>query len=248
MAKYMLIGGGDIGRGTTTYQTKEIDQEIVKMTNKESPIFLFIGLASSHSDSYYDTIKKVYQNLNCQTTYLKKSNLINNPNIVERKIKEADIIYIGGGDTIKLLEYLKKYNINNLLKEIISEDKVIVGISAGAIALSKEGFSDSYILRNESKNHHFVQGINFIDISLCPHYDTNSIKKEELSKELENIDKKVIALSNGTALKVDEKIEIITSIDNKEIYMCYYHNKEYIEDILTNENINEKLAVIKKDF
>ena len=62
MAKYVLIGGGEIGRGNTNYETKEIDEEIVKLTNKEHPIFLFIGLASSHSDSYYDTIKKIYKN------------------------------------------------------------------------------------------------------------------------------------------------------------------------------------------
>lgn len=248
MAKYMLIGGGDIGRGNTEYQTKEIDQEIIKMTNKENSIFLFIGLASSYSDSYYETIKKVYKELGCQTTYLKKSNLINNPDIVERKIKEADVIYIGGGDTIKLLENLKKYNIDNLLKEIKAENKVIVGISAGAIAIAKEGFSDSYILRNESENHHFIEGLNFIDISICPHYDKNSLKKEELSKELNNTNKKVIALSDGTALKFDDKLEIITSIKNKNIYLCHYNQEIYIEELLTNNNINTKIPVIKKDF
>jgi hypothetical protein len=60
MKKLMLIGGGDTGRGNSTYETKEIDEEVVKMTEKENPIFLFIGLASSHSDSYYDTMKKIW--------------------------------------------------------------------------------------------------------------------------------------------------------------------------------------------
>ena len=32
MKKMVLIGGGDIGRGNTAYETKEIDEEIVKMT------------------------------------------------------------------------------------------------------------------------------------------------------------------------------------------------------------------------
>ena len=49
MKKCVLIGGGETGRGTTTYETKEIDEEVVKMTEKENPSFLFIGLASSHS-------------------------------------------------------------------------------------------------------------------------------------------------------------------------------------------------------
>ena len=72
MKKMVLIGGGDIGRGNTTYETKEIDEEIVKMTNIDKPNFLFIGLASGFSDSYYDTIKKIYKTLGCETVYLKK--------------------------------------------------------------------------------------------------------------------------------------------------------------------------------
>ena len=115
MKKLMLIGGGDTGRGNTEYTTKEIDEEIVKMTNKENPNFLFIGLASSHADSYYDTMKKIYKELGCTPVYLKKSNLVNNPDIVKQKIEEADIIYICGGDTVKLLDHVKEYNLESLL-------------------------------------------------------------------------------------------------------------------------------------
>ena len=101
MKKLMLIGGGETGRGTTSYETKEIDEEVVKMTGKENPNFLFVGLASSFSDSYFDTMKKIYKELGCTPVYLKKKNILNNPDIVETKIKEADIIYICGGDTVK---------------------------------------------------------------------------------------------------------------------------------------------------
>lgn len=44
--KLMLIGGEDNRHGTSTHETKEIDEEIVKMTNKQNPTLLFIGLAS----------------------------------------------------------------------------------------------------------------------------------------------------------------------------------------------------------
>ena len=39
MSKIVLIGGGNIGRGNTPYETKEIDEEIVKMTTKEHLIY-----------------------------------------------------------------------------------------------------------------------------------------------------------------------------------------------------------------
>ena len=50
--------------------------------------------------------------------YLKKSNLVNNPDIVKQKINDADIIYICGGDTVKLLDHVKEYNLEDFRIEI----------------------------------------------------------------------------------------------------------------------------------
>lgn len=229
MKKMVLIGGGDIGKGNTNYETKEIDQEIVKLTKKENPNFLFIGLASSYSDSYYDTIKKIYRNLGCNCTYLKKKNIINNPSIVKNKLSDADIIYIGGGDTLKLKETILEYKIDLLLKEAYNRGCVISGISAGAILLTNEGFSDSFILRKESENHQFIKGLNFINISFCPHYHENIKKTKELQKEIKSTKKEVYSLENGTALKIiDDKIELIKSIPTAKGYKVSYKNK-YLE-------------------
>jgi len=35
MAKFMLIAGGNVGRGRTDYETKNIDKEIVKLLSEE---------------------------------------------------------------------------------------------------------------------------------------------------------------------------------------------------------------------
>ena len=225
MKKLMLIGGGETGRGTTTYETKEIDEEVVKMTEKENPIFLFIGLASSHSDSYYDTMKKIYKELGCTTEYLKKKNIINNPDIVKDKINRADIIYICGGDTVKLINDIKEYEIDKLLKEAYDRGCVMAGMSAGAIMLSREGFSDSLIFRGESDKHEFIKGFKFIDISICPHFHSNPVKDKELQDSIK--DKEIYGLENGTALKIiDDKIEYIKSIKNNNVYLVTKSKEE----------------------
>lgn len=229
MKKLMLIGGGETGRGTTTYETKEIDEEVVKMTGKENPNFLFVGLASSFSDSYFDTMKKIYKELGCTPVYLKKKNILNNPDIVETKIKEADIIYICGGDTVKLVNDVKEYKIDVLLKEAYEKGTVLAGMSAGAILLAKDGFSDSKIMRGESDKHEFIEGLDFIDISFCPHYNSNLTKTKELEEELNKNNKEVYCLENCTALKVvDGKIEVIKSNPDKKVYLCTKDKKKEI--------------------
>ena len=223
MKQCVLIGGGNTR--LPDYETKLIDEEIVKMTKKENPNFLFIGLASSHSDSYYDTMKSIYKDLGCNTVYLKKSNIINNPDIVKNKIYDADIIYIGGGDTVKLMHDVKEYKIDKLLLEAYKKGTVLVGISAGAILLSEKGFSDSLIERKESTKHEFIKGLNFVNISFCPHYHSNQEKTKDLEEYLKKHNEEVYCLENGTALKiVNNKITVIKSLKAKS-YKVTYKNK-----------------------
>ncbi len=230
MKKLVLIGGGEIGKGQTSYETENIDKEIVKMSEKEHPNLLFIGLASSYSDSYYDLIKKIYKNLGCECAYLKKKNVINNPDIVKNKILNADIIYIGGGDTIKLMEVVKEYEIDKLLKEAYEKGTVLAGISAGGILLSKEGYSDSLILRGESNNYTFIDGLGFTNISFCPHYNADEKKKICLFNDLENSSKEVFGAENCSAIKIiDDKISVIKSNETANVWKIKFE-KNIVEE------------------
>lgn len=239
MKKLMLIGGGEVGRGHTSYETKEIDEEIIKMTEKENPIFLFIGLASSFSDSYYDTMKKIYKDLGCTCTYLKKKNIINNPDIVKNKISSADIIYICGGDTVKLLEDIKKYEIDALLKDALDSGTVLAGISAGAILLSQGGYSDALIIRGESEHYEYLEGLNFVNVDFCPHYKSNPDKDKDLTNYLESNEKtKMYCLENCTALKIiDNSYQVIKSDVSKNAYLCTKEER-VTEQIINTGTIN----------
>lgn len=224
--KLMLIGGGEVGRGSTTYETLEIDKEIVKMTGKDNPTLLFVGLASSFSDSYYDIIKKNFKELGCTPIYLKKNNLIHNPDLVKEKFRDADIIYVGGGDTLKLLEKIDEYNLKPLFDEALNNNTVLAGISAGAILFSNKGYSDAYILRDEKDTYEFIKGFKYIDINITPHYHSDSNKTLQLEKYLKNHNDEVYGLENGTALEIiDNKISVISSIKESKAYKVSYNDK-----------------------
>ncbi|MBP5679223.1 MAG: Type 1 glutamine amidotransferase-like domain-containing protein [Bacilli bacterium] len=223
--KCMLIGGGEVGRGNSPYETKEIDLEIVKMTEKVRPVLLFIGFASSHSDSYYDVIKQNFQRLGCETTYLKKSNCLYNPEIVKSKFMAADIIYVGGGDTLKLLDRIEEYQLKPLFKAAMERNCVMAGISAGAILFAERGYSDSFILRGELDSYEMIPGFGYVPITICPHYKNNTPKTNALEKYLENHPITVFGLENGSALKIqDKEITSIHSLPDASSYLVYYEN------------------------
>ena len=219
MAKFVLIGGGDVGRGNTSYETYNIDKRIVELTGKSNPNFLFCGLASSFSDSYFDTMKKIYKEFGCECVYLKKKNIINNPDIVKNKIESSDIIYFCGGDSVKLVNDLKEYGIDELLREKVKSDCVIAGISAGAIMCSNDGYSDSLKMRGESDKYDFVPGLGFVDISFCPHFVVDGERSKELVSDLDGVSKEVYCLEDLTALVVDNDISVIKCSEDKNVYI-----------------------------
>ena len=223
--KLMLIGGGNTRNGA--WETKEIDIEVVKMTGKEKPNFLFVGIASQFADSYYDAMKAIYKELGCECQYLKKKNIINNRDIVENKIRNADIIYIGGGDTIKLMTELEEYNLKDLFIEAVNSNKVIVGISAGAIMLCSEGYSDSLKIRGESDKYDFIKGLGILPIVFSPHH--NEEKDNELNDEIGN--RTLYGLENGVALKIeDNKYTIVKSMIENNAYLIKKNSKTILED------------------
>ena len=93
MKKAVIIGGGEIGRKGTEYETQKIDKEIVALANKQSPNFLFLGFANvNHIESYFRVIKRNYRNLGCISKTILKKELDNRELILER-FNNADIIY-----------------------------------------------------------------------------------------------------------------------------------------------------------
>lgn len=222
----VLIGGGD---HIDDLEPSYIDSNIVSMTQKDHPNFLFIGLASHYSDSKYDQMKKIYQKLGCNCQYLKKKNLIHNPSIVEDKINSSDIIYFCGGDTLKLLEEISSFQLEDLLKKAYQRGTILVGSSAGAILLSKKGFSDSFILRGEKDTYSFVDGLGFCDYSICPHYHEDSSKTSQLKDFLKDSNDIIYGLEEGTAMVVDgNKLSFLNS-SNHFVYKVTYH-KSFVEE------------------
>lgn len=133
MGKFVAIGGGENGRSGTTYETGAFDKEILALTNKSTPNFLFIGWANTYSDSYYEVMKNIYGDMyGCHTDYLSIEDIKLSQN-ASNKINSADIIYVGGGNTLKLMTLLRKHGIDNLLRQAFENNTVLCGVSAGAI-------------------------------------------------------------------------------------------------------------------
>lgn len=235
MSKVVVgIGGGEInGWSFKTkddnqhlYQTAKIDEEIVKLANKKKSKFLFIGTASRENPIYFNAIKNIYENLNCEVENLEILNKEWNFEELKEKILSYDIIYIGGGNTKFMLSEWAKIGLEKILIDAYNKEIVMAGFSAGCYCYHKY-------------NYELIEGFGIIPGISSVHYDEkNQEKRDEFYKVIKEKCLPGIALENGTAIKYFENntYTIIKSIGTAKAYKI-----EYVEGKFEIEELEEKL-------
>lgn len=225
MGKLVCIGGGEIPRIKNgiqlPYETREIDKEIVRISNKENPKLLFIGTASSNSYEYFLTIKDIFEKLGCNVSNLDLLEDDLDMEQVKENILNTDIIYIGGGNTKFMLEKWRELGVDKLLLDAYNKGIVCSGLSAGSYCWFRY-------------NYDLLEGIGVINAVNCVHYEQ---KDNEARNKFYNVIKEKniegIALENCVALEIiDDKIKIIKSNNKRNAYKITYKNDKFIEEIM----------------
>jgi peptidase E len=113
---------------------------------------------------------------------------------INRKVECSDLIYLPGGLASVLVERLKSRRIDTLLR---GYDGVVVGRSAGALALGKK----CVVTRNRRHpTSKLISGIGLVDFSVKAHYKHSKDKAlKRLSKQ-----EKIYAIPERSALIYDD--------------------------------------------
>ena len=204
MKTIIAIGGGELREKTTLL----IDEYIVnlakqKVTDRRLNA-LFIPTASHDFMPYYNSFHKIYTgNFNVKTdvalTVFKQPDL----NKIAEKFEKADIVYIGGGDTVFMIDHWKKSGLLPLIKSAYERGAIIAGVSAGAICWFTDIYTDSLKTENGDKYAMF-QGLGWLKGVVSPHYNQRINDFDEIVVNRFN---EAIGIEDNVALLIeDEKI------------------------------------------
>ena len=224
----IAIGGGEVALN----ETYEIDKFIVEAAKKEKPNFLFIPTASKDAEAYVTIINKLYGELGCKTDTLYLSNTKVNTEEVNQKIENADIIYVGGGNTQYMMKVWQEYVLDKALIRAYKNGKVLSGLSAGFICWFISGHSDSEFIEDiENPKPIWVKGLGIIPYLHCPHYDEpDRVGFDEFyAGQLTD----AIAIENQVAIVCDNyEINVIKSNHNKNAYKLSWSDTGLKKEVL----------------
>ena len=182
--RIIAIGGGEIKNKTTL----KIDEYIANLAKahagEKRANALFIGTASHDSMPYFNSFRKTYtSNFDIKAEV---ALMVYGEMSVEKiagKIAVADCIYVGGGDTVYMLDKWKEFGIDKLLIDAYNRGVIICGLSAGAICWFKDMYTDYEIMRGQSSEYVLRKGLGVLDGAMCPHFNerekdfTDALKK-----------------------------------------------------------------------
>ncbi|MEH7331910.1 Type 1 glutamine amidotransferase-like domain-containing protein [Neobacillus drentensis] len=96
-----------------------------------------------------------------------------------RELESCDGLYLSGGNTFYFLKNLQKRNLLGKLNEMAINGKLLIGVSAGSLLMSKTIKIASYIDENFV---HLEQlnALNLIEFEFMPHWNTQKNQLPEL--------------------------------------------------------------------
>ncbi|MDX1518511.1 MAG: peptidase E [Gammaproteobacteria bacterium] len=216
-------------------QTLAIDREIVRQARCKRPRLLFIPTASIDDPAYVDAIHDLYgQRLGCRVSELLLYRDRPDRKTMRRMILDSDIIYVGGGNTLRMMKLWRRLGVNGWLDQARRQGTVLCGLSAGAICWFRQGNSDSRKFSNEQdKTLIRVTGLGFADLLLCPHYDVEKHRQPALKAMMQKTPGIAVALENCTAIEIiDERYRVLRSVNNRNAWCVFWRRGEYFREKL----------------
>jgi len=209
MVKLILAGGGG------AEDSKQLDKLFVSLIPKGKKM-LYIPVARKKDyKECYNWIKSVFFPLGFDDIIMWTD--LSNKRYED--LKGIGAIYVGGGNTFRLLSELRSTKFDEILMKFIRSDRIVYGGSAGAIVLGKNILTSSD--ENVAKIKNF-SGFGIIkNCSVWCHYNKNQDSK--ILRYIKKFGFPVIAIPNRSGIFLDEeKVEIIGS---KQVYLFKGHKK-----------------------
>lgn len=192
MGKIVAIGGGQIGR-----ETGAIDREILGLTGRKRPRALFVPTASRDNVPYGERFARAYGRLGCDCDVLYLLGQAPSRRAIRQRIAAADIIYVGGGNTLLMMRRWRFLGVDAALRKAHARGTVLCGASAGAICWFDNGHSDSMRgYGHDPFKYIRVTGLGLVKGTLCPHFHHGDREKDFLA---------MIARMGGFGIGVDDR-------------------------------------------
>ena len=232
---YMLIGGFDPNE-----KFEKIKYFLIKKTKIIHPKILYFPLASKNKESVISRFLFEFSDCPVKTVDLLKK--VNKKSLI-CDIIDSCILFFDGGNAKFLYDFITENHLEYIFSTAKSNNKIIAGVSAGAIIQSEFGLGDTDSFKDTDGhfyNFKMINGLGLIDLSICPHFNLRD--REVFFDYVKDYRFAGIAISNSTAVYLDgSSLEVVKNIGSRPVYYFRKKDKSLI-------SLKEKILYDRKDL
>jgi dipeptidase E len=144
--------------------------------------------------------------------------------LIREKISSADLIYVGGGNTLRMMKLWRQLGVDKLLRRAAHDGAVMAGTSAGGICWHEWGLSDSRAYSADGGDWEYirVRGLGLVPHMFCPHLDAER-RHAPLMALVHKRCGLAIACDNGAAVTYDGGVaKCVTSAKKARTWLYRY--------------------------
>jgi dipeptidase E len=159
----------------------------------------FVPYAAHDLDAYEAKVRDRFAAMGFEVNSFHREN---------QSLQRADAIFVGGGNTFRLLYWLYELKLLSLIRDAVSAGKPFIGSSAGSIVAGPtiKTTKDMPVLEPES-----FHSLALVDFQISPHYldpdptttHMGETQEERIGHFLEENDARVVGLREGSTLRVE---------------------------------------------
>lgn len=210
----ILCGGGSGNQNTLA------NRKLNEIINHTRPI-LYIPLAMNEDEHSYDSCYEWIQGelANVDIPYIEMVRTFEE--LASKDLQHYAALYIGGGNTYKLLLGLKQSGAFNNIRNYINNNGIVIGGSAGAVIF---GYDINIIASMDGNDINLTntRGFDVLSgVSIFPHYTNKKSKltEEENKERLNKFTNSIIKFSErtGKVIAIPEEDAIYVNNDSIEL-------------------------------
>lgn len=233
----LILCGGGSGEQNTLANKKLND-----IVDHNKPI-LYIPLAMDESEHPYDSCYEWIIGELSQVDVIRIDMVRSFEELASKRLEDYTALFIGGGNTYKLLKWLKESGSFDKIRYYLENDGIVIGGSAGAVIFGKDIDIISSMDPNDV-NLKDTSGFDMLSgISIFPHYTNikSKLTEEENKNRMNKFTQSIIdfSLNNGDVYAIPEEDAIYFDGNSIEVlgtrnYYCFSNG------IIDTHEINNK--------
>ena len=193
-----------------------VEKEILDFVGRRTTV-LFVPYALHDRRAYATKARERFREMGLSLTS------IHDVSNMPRAIDEADVIFVGGGNTFRLLKGLYDHYLLDPIRRRIAAGALYIGSSAGSIVAcpSLKTTKDMPVVQPPS-----FEALGLVPFQISPHYldpdpastHMGETQEERIMQFLEENEETVVGLREGSLLRVHERTVVLKGPNTARIF------------------------------